>query len=412
MELDHQELQVGNKYHIGGMYYVIDQILEKNKKVGKVPIQTVRKVKAKKVLTLGGDTVLAFLFRETYFAHEDSGRNCIIQIYYERDTDYLDTEKIQRILGKQIGSTLETKGYEIFTLDEIHTIKKRPENHICYVWKSEVSIDYRGEIKKKENNVAKYIKDNLPQGTIITISDGTRYTVEQYLSGHSAFSTVFRATNNTHGNTVAAIKIQHKDAANHEADILNIFGWHENIVSLESIGSIEKYKHPNNANSNPFQGEINISNDDASIKTNLACLGVEYIDGHTLDFYAKGLRLGQAINLIRQIGNAVQYVHDLGYLHLDIKLQNIMVDDKGKPIIIDMGSVTEKNNRPFALGVGAYAAPETREYFLNFPGNVIFTSRLFQNTKGNLTFTGLLNSISASQEAFRKIAETADVLSG
>ena len=67
---------------------------------------------------------------------------------------------------------------------------------------------------------------------------------------------------------------------------------------------------------------------------------MDYIEGNSLhDLIAKNGALSEAKALyyIRQVADALQYVHEAGLMHLDIKPGNIMVSDKDKAILIDFG---------------------------------------------------------------------------
>lgn len=46
----------------------------------------------------------------------------------------------------------------------------------------------------------------------------------------------------------------------------------------------------------------------------------------------------EAVRYIRQVTDALKYVHSLNRLHLDIKPDNIMVDKNSKAILIDFGT--------------------------------------------------------------------------
>lgn len=67
---------------------------------------------------------------------------------------------------------------------------------------------------------------------------------------------------------------------------------------------------------------------------------MDYIDGHSLDEIVKrrgALSEAEALTYIRQVADALNYVHDQNRLHLDIKPGNIMVNTIGQVILIDFG---------------------------------------------------------------------------
>ena len=68
---------------------------------------------------------------------------------------------------------------------------------------------------------------------------------------------------------------------------------------------------------------------------------MDYIDGPSLEDIVKQygfLSETEAIGYIRQVAGALCYVHSQNRLHLDIKPGNILVDDRGKAILIDFGA--------------------------------------------------------------------------
>lgn len=68
---------------------------------------------------------------------------------------------------------------------------------------------------------------------------------------------------------------------------------------------------------------------------------MEYIDGKSLNDISKErgtLPEAEAVGYIRQVADALKYVHSLNRLHLDIKPGNIMIDKNGKAILIDFGA--------------------------------------------------------------------------
>ena len=92
--------------------------------------------------------------------------------------------------------------------------------------------------------------------------------------------------------------------------------------------------------------------------------------GETLEFWVRGIvkegrrpKEGDLRFIFWALLNAVQVMHDLGFLHLDIKPSNVMMRDVDTPILIDLGGarrfpygeVEEMSASNFTPG---FAAPE------------------------------------------------------
>ena len=68
---------------------------------------------------------------------------------------------------------------------------------------------------------------------------------------------------------------------------------------------------------------------------------MDYIDGESLQDIVKEkgkLDESLAVNYIKQVADALKYVHSLNRLHLDIKPGNIMIDKNNQAILIDFGT--------------------------------------------------------------------------
>lgn len=70
---------------------------------------------------------------------------------------------------------------------------------------------------------------------------------------------------------------------------------------------------------------------------------MDYIDGESLSMRLKALKGGAMMEsevrkYLEQILEALEYVHSEGVLHLDLNPGNIMIDNKGKVILIDFGT--------------------------------------------------------------------------
>jgi len=97
----------------------------------------------------------------------------------------------------------------------------------------------------------------------------------------------------------------------------------------------------------------------------LTFIAMEFIEGESLEsMLASGQRLPLAsiIDLVAQLGDALDYAHRSGVVHRDIKPANVLIDKEGRPRIVDFGiariassSLTQTN---MVLGTPSYMAPE------------------------------------------------------
>lgn len=93
---------------------------------------------------------------------------------------------------------------------------------------------------------------------------------------------------------------------------------------------------------------------------------MDYIEGCSLSEIVKKSPLSEqrALDYIRQVGNALQYVHANNRLHLDVKPANIMITAQGKAVLIDFGAskqYDEENGENTSTLMGrtlGYAPPE------------------------------------------------------
>ncbi len=100
---------------------------------------------------------------------------------------------------------------------------------------------------------------------------------------------------------------------------------------------------------------------------------MEYVDGvnlHTL-IQDKQIKPDEAVRIIVEICNALQFAHDEGIIHRDIKPANVLIDKKGRVKIADFGLArlggadTQKTSHAtqtkMILGTPHYMAPEQVE---------------------------------------------------
>ncbi|QDT27039.1 Serine/threonine-protein kinase PknB [Gimesia panareensis] len=94
-------------------------------------------------------------------------------------------------------------------------------------------------------------------------------------------------------------------------------------------------------------------------------LVMEFIEGYNLSFLVDAQNEDMKTNCLRyiiQLGEAIQYFHDEGWIHRDICPRNIMVNNDHELKLIDFGLVVP-NTPPFLqpgnrTGTAAYMAPE------------------------------------------------------
>jgi WD40 repeat protein/tRNA A-37 threonylcarbamoyl transferase component Bud32 len=91
-----------------------------------------------------------------------------------------------------------------------------------------------------------------------------------------------------------------------------------------------------------------------------------FVDGESLAgrLRAGPLELRQAASLVRDLADAIQFAHDSGVVHRDIKPGNVLIDKNGQPRLTDFGLAkrtdrdSEVTGTGQILGTPSYMAPE------------------------------------------------------
>ncbi|PJF29563.1 MAG: serine/threonine protein kinase, partial [Phototrophicales bacterium] len=111
---------------------------------------------------------------------------------------------------------------------------------------------------------------------------------------------------------------------------------------------------------------------DYGIENNIPYVVMQYLTGGTLSeriFYARtnGLPLmsaGEAAQLVEKLASAIDYAHQQGVIHRDIKPGNVMFDIHGFPYLVDFGIARlnvggqELTLAGMTVGTPYYMAPE------------------------------------------------------
>ncbi len=175
---------------------------------------------------------------------------------------------------------------------------------------------------------------HLPVG--ITLQGG-KYEIVRYISS-GGFGCTYEARHTMLNTTVAIKEFFVKDYCNRDAQTYNITvatqGKQELIERLrrkfiEEAQAIFNMNHPN---------IVRVT--DIFQENGTVYYVMDYIDGSSLaaKIAEKGkLAESESLGYIRQVADALSYVHSQNRLHLDVKPQNIMIDQSGKAVLIDFG---------------------------------------------------------------------------
>ncbi|MBM3879277.1 MAG: serine/threonine protein kinase [Verrucomicrobia bacterium] len=136
---------------------------------------------------------------------------------------------------------------------------------------------------------------------------------------------------------------------------------HPNIVAVHEFGQVT---HPAAPTGGAGEGAPGGAADRASQSSGLGYhyFVMEYVDGANLRQLVRAGRLSprEALAIVPQVCDALQYAHDEGVVHRDIKPENILVDRRGRVKIAD-------------FGLAKILAPQTSEARLTVAGQVMGT---------------------------------------
>ena len=105
---------------------------------------------------------------------------------------------------------------------------------------------------------------------------------------------------------------------------------------------------------------------DAAVQDTTCYLVMEYVDGPTLKRYCSPdtlLPLEEVVKVIHQSAKALQYAHENGVVHRDIKPGNILISTRGEAKISDfgiavIGEPSDLDSSGSLTGSASYASPE------------------------------------------------------
>ena len=176
-----------------------------------------------------------------------------------------------------------------------------------------------------------YLREN-------TLLQGGKYRIVRYIS-HGGFGCTYEAVNTTWKNRRVAIKeLFVSDFCNRDPHTGSVTVFTRSKQPLFDKLRDKFLDEADKLNGLMHTGIVRVT--DAFEENGTAYYVMDYIDGQSLrDLVKKEGALSEvdALGYIRQVAEALQYVHSKKMLHLDIKPANIMFDGNGKAILIDFG---------------------------------------------------------------------------
>jgi beta-lactam-binding protein with PASTA domain len=124
-------------------------------------------------------------------------------------------------------------------------------------------------------------------------------------------------------------------------------------------------------------------------------IAMEYVEGSSLkDLIGRGMSVGEAIEVTRQILTAAGFAHGNGIVHRDLKPQNVLIDREGRASVTDFGiaraGASEITQTGSVMGTAQYLSPEQAQGLAVTPGSDLYAIGvvLYEMLTGSVPFEG------------------------
>lgn len=190
------------------------------------------------------------------------------------------------------------------------------------------------------------VRLGLAPDNLIGTTIGGRYAVEREL-GHGGMSQVYFARDRNLGEPVV-IKVLSPDLVEDSYARQKFEQEVEALLRIRHSGVVRVFDRGKLADGRPY-------------------IVMEYVDGETLrtQILTEGMDLKRAASILKQIGEALEHVHEKGIFHRDLKPENVILKrDTDSVVLIDFGiakvkeSVVAPSTVNVAAGTLRYMSPE------------------------------------------------------